>query len=129
MLFSVTQSLFKEKRIFENISEGIDFFEGRSITHELIYDGLNYEQFKWDTNDLYYYIDEEGQLVVRINSPYYYPEGYTERVLPEVLLNGNPIDLGIIFSDNPLENQILADLSTVRDLEQTYYAIDLGTIV
>ena len=36
---------------------------------------LNYEQFKWDNRSVLYYIDDEGQLVLRINEDYTYPTG------------------------------------------------------
>lgn len=116
------------KTVFENLQEGVDFFEGRSVDHELKYDGLNYEQYKWSTDDLYYYIDSEGQLSVRINKPYYYPEGVTAILLPSQILLGNPIDLGVIFSTNPLENINIVDLGFVNDPELTVLAIDLGSI-
>jgi hypothetical protein len=114
--------------IFQNLQEGVDFFEGRGVDHELQYDGLNYEQYKWSADDLYYYIDSEGQLSVRINQPYSYPEGVTTILLPSQILLGNPIDLGLVFSSNPLENQNIVDLGFVNDLELTQLAIDLGSI-
>jgi len=30
---------------------------------------------RWDSRSLYYYINDEGQLVVRINQKYTYPTG------------------------------------------------------
>lgn len=117
-----------EGTVFENLQEGVDFFEGRSINHELKYDGLNYEQYKWSADDLYYYIDSDGQLTVRINSPYYYPDGVTTTLLPQQVLTGNPIDLGLVFGSNPLENQNIVDLGFVNDPELTVLAIDLGSI-
>lgn len=54
---------------------GVDFFEGRDITHEIVYDNLNYEQMRWDDRSLYYYVDEDGQLVVRTGTKYQYPSG------------------------------------------------------
>lgn len=117
------------KPAFENIQEGVDFFEGRAADHELQYDGLNYEQFKWSTDNLYYYVDQEGQLCVRVNTPYNYSEGVTTLVKPQDVLRGSPIDLGFIMSDNPLANRNIVDLSTVGDYEATVLAIDAGTIV
>lgn len=122
------EGLTGEGTVFENLQEGIDFFEGRSVDHELKYDGLNYEQYRWSKDDLYYYIDSDGQLTVRINSPYNYPEGVTAYVLPQQVLTGNPIDLGLIASINPLENLNIVDLGLVIDTELTVLAIDLGSI-
>lgn len=117
------------KPTLENLNEGVDMFDGRNASHELVYDGLNYEQFKWDSDDLYYYIDSEGQLTVRINTPYNYAEGYTQIVLPEAIIITDPYDFGTITSTNPLENMIVADLGLVADNETTVYTIDAGTIV
>lgn len=54
---------------------GVDFFEGRDINHNLVYENLNYEQYRWDDKNLYYYIDDEGNLVVRVDTKYQYPSG------------------------------------------------------
>jgi hypothetical protein len=62
----------------DNVPEfepGVDFFEGRDVQHELVFDNLNYEQMRWDNRDLYYYIDDAGNLVVRTNTKYQYPTG------------------------------------------------------
>lgn len=123
------QGLTGEGAIYENIEEGVDFFEGRNMDHELKYDGLNYEQYKWSSDDLYYFIDEDGQLTVRINSPYYYPDGVTTILLPSQVLLGNPIDLGQVAGTNPLENQNIVELGTVLDPESAALQIDLGSIV
>ena len=60
---------------YPDFEVGVDFFEGRDVTHELIFENLNYEQMRWDDKNLYYYIDEDGQLVVRIDTKYQYPSG------------------------------------------------------
>lgn len=51
-----------------------DYFDGRGANHELVNQSLNYEQYKFRGADLYYFIDEDGQLVVRINEEYTYPD-------------------------------------------------------
>ena len=50
-----------------------DYFDGRGSNHELTNESLKYEQYKFRSEDLYYFIDEDGQLVVRINEEYTYP--------------------------------------------------------
>jgi hypothetical protein len=60
---------------YENFETGVDFFEGRDVNHNLVYENLNYEQYRWDGRSLFYYIDDDGQLVVRINENYVYPTG------------------------------------------------------
>lgn len=118
-----------ELQQFENLQEGVDFFDGRGVDHNLQYDGLNYEQFKWSGDNLYYYIDAEGQLSVRVNAPYNYSEGVTTLAKPGDVLKGDPVDLGLVYSANPLENQTIVDLGKVTDLEATVLAIDEGSIV
>jgi hypothetical protein len=60
---------------YEDFVQGEDFFEGRDVKHQILYDNLNYEQFRWDNRNVLYYIDDEGQLVIRINEDYTYPTG------------------------------------------------------
>ena len=60
---------------YTDLEVGIDFFEGRNVNHDLVFDNLKYEQYRWENRSLYYYIDEEGQLVVRVDSKYNYPTG------------------------------------------------------
>lgn len=59
---------------FPNFEEGQDFFEGRDVKHNTVYKNLNYEQFRWDDRNIYYYVDDEGQLVARVNQKYIYDE-------------------------------------------------------
>lgn len=54
--------------------EGQNFFEGRTSDHERIYQNLNYEQYRWDNRNLYYYVNEEGELVIRTNQTYTYDD-------------------------------------------------------
>lgn len=60
---------------YNGFEPGVDFFEGRDVYHNLVYQNLNYEQYRWDDKSLYYYIDEDGQLIVRTNTKYQYPTG------------------------------------------------------
>lgn len=60
---------------FPDFQSGVDFFEGRDVNHTIVYADLNYEQFRWDDRNIFYYIDDDGQLVARINSSYTYPTG------------------------------------------------------
>lgn len=68
-------NLGPEEENFNEFEVGIDFFEGRNVDHTLVFDNLKYEQYRWDDRSLYYYIDDDGQLVVRINQKYTYPTG------------------------------------------------------
>ena len=60
---------------FEDFQAGIDFLDGIDITHELVYENLKYPQYKWDNRSIFYYIDANGQLTMRINRNYTYPTG------------------------------------------------------
>ena len=64
-----------------DFEEGIDFLEGILDDHELNYKNLRYPQFKWDDRFLYYYVDNDGRLVIRINQNYIYPEGISSEGL------------------------------------------------
>lgn len=57
---------------YEAFEVGVDFFEGRDVHHNKPYPNLRYEQYRWDDRAMFYYIDEDGQLVVRINNGYTY---------------------------------------------------------
>jgi len=60
---------------FEDFEPGIDYFEGISADHELVDDNLEWTQYRWDNRSILYYVDDEGQLVQRINFNYEYPDG------------------------------------------------------
>ena len=60
---------------YEDFDQGENFFEGRNVNHERLYTNLNYEQFKWDNRNIFYYIDDSGNLVARVNEGYTYPTG------------------------------------------------------
>lgn len=60
---------------FLEFEVGVDFFEGRDASHELVFENLNFEQMRWDNRNLYYYIDSNGQLCVRTDTKYQYPSG------------------------------------------------------
>ena len=57
---------------FPNFEEGQDFYEGRNVNHEIVYENLNYEQFRWDDRHLFYYVNDEGELIVKINETHNY---------------------------------------------------------
>jgi hypothetical protein len=60
---------------FENFESGVDYFDGLNAEHELINENMKYPQYKWDNRSLFYYVDNEGMFVVRINKGYAYPNG------------------------------------------------------
>jgi hypothetical protein len=60
---------------FEEFEIGVDFLEGLDEQHELVNDNMFYPQYKWDDRSLFYYVNDEGMFVVRINRGYAYPDG------------------------------------------------------
>lgn len=59
---------------FSSFQEGQDFYEGRDVNHNIVYENLSYEQFRWDNRNIYYYVNNEGELVARINQNFTYDE-------------------------------------------------------
>lgn len=60
---------------FEDFEYGIDFFDGRLVEdHSRPYSNLYFDQYRWDTISSYYYINDNGELVVRSNKLYEYSE-------------------------------------------------------
>ena len=60
---------------FEQFEYGIDFFDGRlAVDHSRPYPNLVFDQYRWDGKNCYYYINENGELVVRINQVYSYSQ-------------------------------------------------------
>lgn len=58
---------------FEQFEYGIDFFDGRlAADHSRPYSNLVFDQYRWDGKDCYYYINANGELVVRVNKAYIY---------------------------------------------------------
>jgi hypothetical protein len=62
---------------YNNWSRGEDFFEGRDQQHRKTYPNLVYEQYKWDGRNLFYYVNSEGELVLKVNEAHTYV-GYVE---------------------------------------------------
>ncbi len=63
---------------YTDFEVGVDFFEGLDVNHNKPFSNLNYQQYRWDDRSLFYYIDSDGQLVVRINNSYDYDENSSE---------------------------------------------------
>lgn len=114
---------------YDGFEEGVDFFDGIDAARNENFKGLRYEQYKWSADDLYYFVDGQGQLCVRINVPYNYSEGITQNILPENFFIGDPIDFGLVSNINPLDNNNIVDLGLIADQEGTIYALDMGAIV
>ena len=58
---------------YENFVYGTDYFDGRlEADHSRPYPNLYYDQYRWDTKNCFYYINDNGELVVRVNKAYPY---------------------------------------------------------
>jgi hypothetical protein len=58
---------------FESFEYGVDFFDGRKASdHSRPYTNLQFDQYRWDSKNCYYYINAAGELIVRINQAYTY---------------------------------------------------------
>lgn len=59
---------------FSSFEYGVDFFDGRlEEDHSRPFLNLYWDQYRWDNRNLFYYINSEGEFVVRINQAYIYP--------------------------------------------------------
>jgi hypothetical protein len=58
---------------YEEFEYGVDYFDGRlELDHSRPYPNLYFDQYRWDTKNCFYYINGNGELVVRINKTYIY---------------------------------------------------------
>jgi hypothetical protein len=60
---------------FTDFEYGVDFFDGRlSEDRSRPFSNLQWDQYRWDNRNMFYYINENGEFVVRINQAYVYPD-------------------------------------------------------
>jgi hypothetical protein len=58
---------------FQEFDYGVDYFDGRSaVDHSRPYANLHWDQYRWDNKNMYYYLDAQGNFVVRVNQAYTY---------------------------------------------------------
>ena len=59
---------------FTDFSYGTDYFDGRAeLDHSRPYSNLQWDQYRWDSRNIFYYINDNGEFVVRLNKQYNYP--------------------------------------------------------
>jgi hypothetical protein len=59
---------------YSGFDYGVDFFDGRlESDHSRPYSNLHWDEYRWDNKNCFYYINEQGEIVVRINQTYTYP--------------------------------------------------------
>ena len=68
----------EESDNYTDFEVGVDFFEGIDVNHNEVFPNLNYQQYRWDDRSIFYYVDEDGQLVARIGNSFPYDNGSSE---------------------------------------------------
>jgi hypothetical protein len=63
---------------YTDFEVGVDFFEGIDVNHNPAFENLRYQQYRWDDRAIFYYIDNDGQLVAKINNGHEYDSGASE---------------------------------------------------
>ena len=60
---------------FNDFEYGVDFFDGRSeADHSRPYSNLEWDQYRWGSRNVFYYINDNGEFIVRLNKEYIYPD-------------------------------------------------------
>lgn len=61
---------------YPDFEYGVDFFDGRiEEDHSRPYANLQWDQYRWDNKNMFYYINDTGEFVARVNKQYNYPAG------------------------------------------------------
>lgn len=63
---------------FEDFEAGVDYYEGVDANHDRVFKNLKYTQYRWDDRPIFYYVDEEGNLIAKVFDNYVYPTGVAE---------------------------------------------------
>lgn len=59
---------------FNNFAYGVDFFDGRDAEdRSRQFKNLKWDQYRWDNKNISYYINDNGEFVVRVNQSFEYP--------------------------------------------------------
>lgn len=68
----------EESENYTDFEVGVDFFEGIDVNHNAVFGNLKYQQYRWDDRAIFYYVNDDGELVARINNGYEYTPGTSE---------------------------------------------------
>lgn len=68
----------EESGNYNDFETGVDFFEGIDINHNPVFENLKYQQYRWDDRSVFYYVNNDGELVARVNNGYEYTPGTSE---------------------------------------------------
>lgn len=64
----------EESENYTDFEVGVDFFEGIDVNHNEVFGNLKYQQYRWDDRAIFYYVDDDGQLVAKINQGHDYDD-------------------------------------------------------
>jgi hypothetical protein len=67
-----------EEDNFNDFEVAVDFIEGVDVNHNAVYPNLRYPQYRWDDRSIFYYVNDDGELVARVNNGYAYLSGTSE---------------------------------------------------
>lgn len=63
---------------YNDFEAGVDFYEGIDVNHDTVFENLRYQQYRWDDRSIFYYINDDGELVARINDGFTYSADSSE---------------------------------------------------
>lgn len=112
---------------FEEFEYGVDFFDGRlAEDHSRPYSNLRWDQYRWDNNSVYCYINDNGEFVVRLNKTYEYPATFvgsiTATTMTVTLIDSGIIKTGMTLTGTGVETgtSIVAQLTGTTGGVGTY---------
>lgn len=112
---------------FEDFEYGVDYFDGRlAEDHSRPYINLHWDQYRWDNRNMYYYIDDNGEFIVRINKKYQYEASFTGSISGTTLtitaIEAGIIELGMTISGMDVIDgtTIVSQLTGVKGKTGTY---------
>ena len=112
---------------FQDFEYGVDFFDGRQdVDHARPYENLHWDQYRWDTRSVYYYINANGEFIVRLNKSYEYPATFlgsiTGTTMTVAAMDSGIIKVGMTLTGTGVETgtSVIAQLTGTIGAEGTY---------
>lgn len=59
---------------YPDFAVNVDYFDGINAAHEIQHANLNYQQYRWDSQDVYYYINDNGEFVKQVGAKHIYAD-------------------------------------------------------
>ena len=112
---------------FQDFEYGVDFFDGRQdVDHARPYSNLHWDQYRWDTRSVYYYINANGEFIVRLNKSYEYPATFLGSIsgttMTVAAMDSGIIKVGMTLTGTGVETgtSVVAQLTGTAGAEGTY---------